>query len=561
MPNLTQPRPSATVLFLTILFISAALFFFRLGDRSFRNPDEGRYAEIAREMVVSGNWIEPKIYGVDYLKKPALFYWLTAFFFKVFGFNEWAGRSVPALFGLLGVLTTFWFARKILNEKAAFLSSLVLTSNFWYLEVGRYLVIDAVFAFFTVSGLYCFYIAAHSQKRKLFYYFLFYVCVALSFLAKGVLGVILPGISIALYLWLTKKMSAVLREMRLELGVLIFSLIALPWFVIISLKEPEFLKLFFLHENFSRFASVAFEHQEAWYFYLILTPVILIPWSLFWKPLARSMPWSDTTTDPWKDQKIFVLTTSLSMVLFFSLSRAKLLTYILPSVPFFSIFIGGAWAQWQESPRKKEAEFSWKEYVPVLLLIFLGLAAILAIPKVIARFGQELPAGVGIYFQWMGAAVLVGGVTVLGVLRRRNITHLFYALVFTMVLFSLAFTFAMERMNDDYTTRHFALSLKPKLRPGDRVFIYDHPGAMYEFGFYLNAPVTLVGLEGELELSRQDPENRKATVTQEQFKEMLKNKEKIYCLARKSDFLEMEQNLGKNLVVIQEDRRKVLFST
>src|SRR3989338_11071356 len=97
-------RSPAVILFFILFLFSAILFFFKLGDRSFRNPDEGRYAEIARGMVVSGNWVEPKIYGVDYLKKPALFYWLTAVFFKIFGFNEWAGRSVPALFGLAGVL-------------------------------------------------------------------------------------------------------------------------------------------------------------------------------------------------------------------------------------------------------------------------------------------------------------------------------------------------------------------------------------------------------------------------------------------------------------------------
>jgi hypothetical protein len=119
----------------------------------------------------------------------------------------------------------------------------------------------------------------------------------------------------------------------------------------------------------------------------------------------------------------------------------------------------------------------------------------------------------------------------------------------------------MERMNEDYTTRHFALSLKEKLKPQDRVFIYDHPGAFYDFGFYLDKPVTLVGLEGELELSRNNPKNSRAIITHDQFMEMLKGKEKIYCLARKSDFLGMDNPLRQNLKVILEDRRKVLFST
>ncbi|OIO39562.1 MAG: hypothetical protein AUJ71_00315 [Candidatus Omnitrophica bacterium CG1_02_49_16] len=552
-------KSPAVFLFFILLFLSAVLFFFKLGDRSFRSPDEGRYAEVSRGMVVSGNWIEPKIYGVNYLKKPALFYWLVGVFFKTFGFNEWAGRSVPALFGLFGVLVTFWFVRKIFDDSAAFFSSLVLASNFWYLEVGRYLVIDAVFSFFVVLGLYCFYLAASAQKNKLRYYLLFYGCVSFSVLAKGVLGLILPGISIGLYLGVMKKISGTLREMRLGLGALLFALIALPWFVMVSLKDPEFLKLFFLHENLSRFVSANFEHQEPWYFFLVLTPLVLAPWSFFWKPLNLKAVWPHKS-ESWGDPKIYFLCASLGMVIFFSISKAKLLTYILPSVPFFSILIGSAWARWRDLHAQKNAPFGRKEYVPVFLLIFLGAVVVAGTPNAIKRYGQELPEGMGIYFQCMGAAVLAGGVSALRAIRRRSVSHLFYALIFMMVLLSGTFAFAMERMNGDYTNKHFALSLKPVLKPGDRVFIYDHPGALYDFGFYLNTPVTLVGLDGELELSRNNPESAKASVTHEQFDRMLMNKEKVYCLARKSDFLELEKNLGVRFPVILEDRRKVLFS-
>ena len=97
-------------LFLIVLCVSSFLFFFRLGERPLRNPDEGRYAEIAKEMVERHDWVEPRLYGVDYLKKPVLFYWLIALSFQCFGFTEWAARLVPAFFGVLGVLITFLFA-------------------------------------------------------------------------------------------------------------------------------------------------------------------------------------------------------------------------------------------------------------------------------------------------------------------------------------------------------------------------------------------------------------------------------------------------------------------
>ena len=528
-------RKSSHLLVL-VLFFSAALFFFRLGERSFRNPDEGRYAEIAREMVVTGDWIQPKIYGVDYLRKPVLFYWLLAVSFKIFGFNEWAARSVPALFGVFGVLMTFWFARKNFDEETAFFSCLVLASNFWYLQVARYLVIDAVFSFFVVSGLYLFYSAFHAKERKQLYYLLFYACVSFSFLAKGILGLVLPGITLAIYFLKLKKIRVAIKEMEIGWGILIFSIIALPWFLMISLRNPDFLRLFFLHENLSRFISKNFEHQEAWYFYLALLPVVLLPWSLLIRPL-RVLVATAREEREWADKKFFLLAAGLAFIFFFTLSRSKLLTYILPALPFSSILIGKAWHEWVREEITDRGPSHWAEGLIVIVFIFLGIAGILVTPAVILRFGQELPEGVGIYFQMMGAALLMGGVASLKAWKRRGRHHLFYLLILTVSLLSVPFSFAMEKVNVDYTSKYFAEYLKPKLKPGDKVFIYDHPGAFYDFGFYLGHPATLVGLEGELEFSRKSPENQKAVVTHDQFKKMLADKEKLYCLARKSDFL------------------------
>ncbi len=552
-------RPALNLFFIILLF-SSFLFFFKLGDRSFRNPDEGRYAEIAREMIISGNWIQPKLYGVDYLKKPVLFYWFTAVFFKIFGMNEWSGRSVPALFGLSSVLMTFWFTRKVFDDRTAFFSSLALASNLFYLQVGRYLVIDIVFSFFVVAGLYFFYLAVNHPKNSTSYYLSFYICAALSFLAKGIIGVILPGIAIVLYLWLTKRMSIILGKMYLGWGIVIFSVIALPWFVLISIKEPEFLKLFFLHENLSRFSSANFEHQEPWFFYIVLMLAVLVPWSLFWRTLKRSAMLSQKE-DGHADAKLFLFIASMGIILFFSLAKAKLMTYILPSIPFLSVLIGQAWSKWAEYSVHKNTTFKWPEYTAVFALILLGSLTITASPKVIARFGQDLPDGMGSYFQWMGVALFAGGIAALRALKQRSAVRLFYSLVFMMVFLSVAFIFAMEKINRDYSNKPFAFTLKSKLKNGDRVFIYDHPGALYDFAFYLNYPVTPVGLEGEFESSRNDPENYKAIISHEDFVNLLKRSEKVYCLARRSDFLELQANLKKNFTIMQEDRRKVLFST
>ena len=203
----------------------------------------------------------------------------------------------------------------------------------------------------------------------------------------------------------------------------------------------------------------------------------------------------------------------------------------------------------------------WPEGLPLLLFLFIGLTVVTATPSVISHFGQAIPKDTGVYFQIIGAVIVAGAVAGLKAWKRQNRRHLFYALVLMTALLSAPFSFAMEAFNADYTNKHFAEDLKSKLQPEDKIFIYDHPGALYDLGFYLDHKVTLVGLEGELEFSRKGQDNINAVVTRDQFRQMLENREKLYCLARKSDFFAMDPGLRKNLVLLKEDSRKVLFST
>ncbi len=485
---------NSALLFLAVASLSSFLFFFKLGDRSLRNPDEGRYAEIAKEMVLRHDWIEPRLYGIDYLKKPVLFYWLLAVSFKIFGFNEFAARFVPALFGVLGVVMTFFFAKRVFGTKTGFYAALILTTNFWYLQTGRYLLIDMVFSFLAVAALYSFYLARTEDRHRRAYHLLFYVCVSLAFLAKGPVGIVIPGLAVVLFMTVQRRFWSVLSQMNLLEGILIFSLIVLPWFILISLKEPEFIRIFFFHEHWARFVSSQFEHQEAWYYYFLAVLVLLLPWTLFVVPLTRSFSvFKDKVA---RAPHVFLIGSALGLVIFFSLSESKLPTYILPCIPLFSVFLGYAWAQ---SSAKK----------------------------------------------------------------------LFYALITAMVLISIPVAYLMEKFNRDYTTKPFAQTLRPLLKADDLVFIYDHPGPFYDFRFYLDHPVKLVGLEGEFKYSDekinaqlvQDQEEKESWVTREEFYEMMKQGKKLYCLIRKSDFSEMDPEIKKLTLILNQDERKILFQT
>ncbi len=542
--------------FLVVFILSGFLFFFRLGDRSLRNPDEGRYAEIAREMVIDGEWIEPHLYGADYLKKPPLFYWLIAASFKVFGFNELAARLVPAFFGVLGVLATFFFAKRILGLKTAFFSALILTSNFWYLQVGRYLLIDMVFSFFITAALYLFYLGVHETSLKKIYYLSFYICIGLAFLAKGIAGFIIPVLSIFFYLIFTRRFLKVFREMRLLWGVLIFLAIVGPWLFKIFSLEPEFIKVFVLHEHFGRFLSDNFEHQEPWYYYVMILPLILLPWTLFPWFFKRAFRFSKEEIR--SDARLFLLISAASLFIFYSLSSSKLQTYMLPLVPLSAVFIGAAWHDRLEREGWSALSLRGAEIV-LFLLLFAGISFIAISSKYDAYFSRKFTEGVLFYLQLIAAALMTGTVVCLRAIKRQSKEGFFYALIVMMCLVSVAFFSAMEKININYTTKHFAQTLKPQLKKDGAVFIYGQPGAFYDFAFYLDAPIRVVGLEGELELTRGDKEDAVVSVTREEFFRMIGEGWKIYCLIRKSDFVDLDPGIRRRLTVMKEDARKILF--
>lgn len=543
--------------FCLILVFSLTLFFFRLGERPLRNPDEGRYAAIAKEMFVSGDWGVPTLFGLAYLKKPILFYWLTAGSFQFLGVNEWAARAVPAFFGVLGVFLIFIFCLKYFGRKTAVTGSLMLASNFWYLQTGRYLVIDMVFSFFLIAAALSFYVAHSSvSKNTKRVHGLFFVFLACAVLTKGPVAIAVSGSSILAYLVLTKQLGRALSEINWAVGSLLFGLITLPWFIWIGQKEPFFIKLFFGHENWNRVFSSGFEHQEGWYFYFVLIIPMLMPWILFPKPFKRALQavaQENRTGGP----LLFLTVCGVVTILFFSLAKAKLPTYILPSVVFLLIPLTRGWELWLG---EADTKGSWFDFFPIILLMLAGIGLIVVSPwYVLERSAGKYPAQIASDLQFLGGILLAGGVFGMRSLRQNRRAKLMYSLVAVWSLISIIFPNIMEAMNPNYSTKAFAKELSPVIRPSEDVYIYDQPGAFYDFGFYLDHPVKLVGLEGEMEFSRMDKKVSGVSVTRDRFRDMLAANEKFYCLIRKSDFSDLPTDIQSRLHILREDKRKVLF--
>ncbi|MGL4603134.1 MAG: phospholipid carrier-dependent glycosyltransferase [Iodobacter sp.] len=327
-------RPAAKWL---VLLLLAVLWFGTLGHRKLITPDEGRYAEIAREMVVSGDWNTPRLNGIKYFEKPALQYWATAAGFKILGESDFSARLWPALTGFFGLLAVFFTSRKLWGEATAWLAGGILASCTWWIGNGHFLTLDMGVSFFLTVSLCGFLLAQRdgaSARENRNGMLLAWAAIGCAVLSKGLIGLVLPGIAIVAY-------SIIARDARLWLKLHLFKglalalLITAPWFVSVSKANPEFAQFFFIHEHFERFLST--EHRREgplWYFFPILI-VGLLPWTSL-LPQALKKGWQDE--GHFKTNR-FILIWSVFIFAFFSKSGSKLPSYILPIFPALAMLM------------------------------------------------------------------------------------------------------------------------------------------------------------------------------------------------------------------------------
>jgi 4-amino-4-deoxy-L-arabinose transferase-like glycosyltransferase len=325
---------------LLVLAVCLGIPFFQyLGQLPLIDPDEGRYAEIPREMLERGDLITPTLNYVKYFEKPPLLYWINAASLKLFGLNEFAARFPSALCGLLTVLVTYVIGRKLYGRRTAIFSALILGTSVGFVLQSRIILTDMLLTFCLTAALGAFIVAVRREGRRSrpLPWYLFYFFCACAVLTKGLIGMVFPAGILFFYFLLVRRWR-LLSEMRLASGLLLFLAVAAPWFVAVSLRNPEFAHFFFIREHFERFTSTVHgRYQPFWFFVPVLLGTML-PWSFF-IPGALVSAWRDRHHEEGRPG-IYLLIWTVLIFLFFSKSNSKLVPYILPVFPPLAILIG-----------------------------------------------------------------------------------------------------------------------------------------------------------------------------------------------------------------------------
>src|SRR3954463_9571515 len=378
--------------------VSALVWFAALGFRALEKPDEGRYAEIAREMAITGDWVTPRLNGIKYFEKPPLQYWITAAAYKVFGEGEWTARLWSALSGFLGVLAVAFAGRRLFGRSAGLCAALVLSSSLIYAVIGHINTLDMGVTFCLSLGLLGFLLAQRGQqptRESRLWMLMAWAAMGLAFLSKGLIGFVMPAGAMVAYAVLQRDVSF-LKRLEAGAGVAILLVIALPWIIAVSLANPEFARFFFIHEHFERFLTQVHHRTAPWWYFGPILLAGMFPWTPM---LGQSLiaAWKRENSQSGFKARRFLLIYTAVTFLFFSMSQSKLPSYILPMFPALALLTG----EWLSRVRGRT--LAWL----IMPIILVALAGAFASPFAEHLGSDKVPAELYLQFRsWLLAGAL-----------------------------------------------------------------------------------------------------------------------------------------------------------
>src|SRR3990172_13157368 len=334
---------------LGIAALSILLFFFQLGGPSLFDVDEAVYAESAREMIETGDWITPQYNYANRYDKPILFYWLISAAYRLFGVSEFAARFWSAVFGCGIVVMSYYFLCRVGDRRWGVMSAIILATSLEVILLSHAAITDMTLTLFMTASLFCFFLGhtAGEGSDGRWWYWGFYLNMALAVLTKGPVGAVLPGLVILLFLFYTGRVREGIREMRPFSGGAIFLLVALPWYLIeIGVNGWEYIDAFFIKHNFTRYTGEVSGHGAPIYYFIPVILLAFFPWSAFLPySLIRSFRLK-RSKNHYTHKDLAILFASLwflTVLVFFSISKTKLPGYILPLAPAIAILVGWIW--------------------------------------------------------------------------------------------------------------------------------------------------------------------------------------------------------------------------
>lgn len=482
-----------------VIVVAGFIWFLLLGYRDLIEPDEGRYAEIAREMLNSGNWITPRLNGFKYFEKPPLQYWGTAISMAIFGESNAAARIWCSGLGFIGALWAGYVGSRLYSRSAGYFAFLFLISTVLYAGMGHANSLDmgvSSLLFIAVGALALAQSERHLPKQERNWMLLAWAALAAATLSKGLIGLVLPGAAVVLYsIW--QRDWALWRHLHLGKGLLVYLLVAAPWFVAVSYANPEFPRFFFIHEHFERFTSdVHGRTKSNWYFFAVFA-IGSIPWLFSALNGIIKPPFSWKAEAGKFEPSRFFWVYAIFVFFFFSISHSKLPGYILPMFPALALLVG------ENMSKRKHVIADGIAAIAVSAIIFIFFVWKAEETAKIGKLASHLT----LFQPWIIAtASLMGaaGISALLLKDKKNLAVSVYSLCALLGVQMLSWGY--QSISELRSSRVMAEAIQSYIG-NNAVEVYDVNRYDQSLPYYLGRTIKLVGYTGELEFGiNQEPE-------------------------------------------------------
>ena len=568
-------RGSWSLDLLILTGLLAVFFGFKLGERALWSPDEGRYSEVAREMVVSGDYVTPRLDGVKFFEQPPLFFWLQSLSIGVFGLSETALRLWPALFALVSCLAVYTGARKLFGRRSGWIAAVVLATSGLYYAMSRIANLDMILSALITCALLAFLLGAREAlgPRRRLAMWSFYIFSALAVLEKGLIGVVIPALVIGTWIALLNDWK-IIRTIYLPTGSVIFLAIAAPWHLIVGWINPEFFGFYFVREHFQRFLYKDGTFERPWSFVPVLS-IGFFPWTLFlYQALRYNLSRAWRPRHGYREALFLALWAGWVFV-FFSLSSSKVIPYILPMFPPLAILLGRYFSGSWTTPKMPGLRAGCcLLLVAIVLLLALGLKG----PQhYFERYSNwpnlEVPSdettlpstALAVYSDlsrmrpyWLAQWLILfcGGLATLYLDGQRGFRAAFAVLGATAALFLVVLNASLPLMDQRRSVKDLALAVKAQLQPHDEVASYH---AYYQdLPLYLQRHVVQVGWVEPFEIWDEDF-NRRAE-NEATFWKQWNSANTIYALSNREIYEQLRVKSDQRIFLVVENDYAVVFS-
>ncbi len=523
---------SMKILFL--LVVPIFVYLLPLPFMPLMEPDEGRYSSIPNEMNMSGDYVTPRLKGVVYFEKPALSYWATALSFKIFGKNEFSSRLFAALAAWGCIILVYRMGLFFHDVRTGLYAAAVLSTFLLHAALGRINILDMPLAFFLCMAIWSgFRFFAGTDRRKVWLYLL-YLFSALAFLTKGLIGIVLSFGVIVVWLLFSRRFRDVFRMVS-PVGILLFSLVSLPWVILVQRENPDFFRFFFIQEHFLRYTTKMHSRYQPFYFYIPILIAGTAPWIFYLPGAIKGLRAGEPLFK--REEKSLLLVWAGLIFVFFSLSSSKLIPYLTPVFPPLALFAGVIFRR-SEAGRDESAPFASGGYRLFGMISPLLMLTALFVPLFLANHGVKP-------FPWLYLvavpALLQGVMLFFPFWRQRGSGGgWFFSIYLLSALFFVSLTLPASCYLTPYKSARPLSEAITKYIPAE-TDVYQYGMSLYGIDFYTGRRTPIVDDIGELNYGVQQlpqKEREHYFLYSDSFFSMAKKANGIYCATENDEKLE-----------------------